>query len=40
MNALYLSTSVDVITEIATPLKVEGYGCGVIEITGKVCSGF
>lgn len=40
MNALYLSTSGDVITELATPLEVEGYGCGVIELTGKVRSGF
>ena len=40
MNALYLSTHGDVITELATPLEVEGYGCGVIEQTGKVHSGF
>ena len=40
MNALYLSTSRDVITELATPLEVEGYGCRIIELTGKVCSGF
>ena len=40
MNALYLSTHGDVITELATPLEVEDYGCGVIELTGKVCSGF
>ena len=40
MNVLYLSTHGDVITEQATPLEVEGYGCGVIELTGKVCSGF
>ena len=36
MNALYLSTG----GELATPLEVEGYGCGVIELTGKVYSGF
>ena len=35
MNALYLSTHGDVIRELATPLEVEGYGCGVIELTGK-----
>ena len=40
MNALYLSTCGDVITELATPLEVEGYGGGVIELTGKVRSGF
>ena len=40
MNAQYLSTSGDVITELATPLEVEGYRCGVIELTGKVHSGF
>ena len=40
MNALYLSTSGDVITELATPLEVEGNGCGAIELTEKVCSGF
>ena len=40
MNALYLFTCGDVITELATPLEVEGYGCGVIELTGKVHSGF
>ena len=38
MNALYLSTCEDVITELATSLEVEGYGCGVL--TAKVCSGF
>ena len=40
MNALYLYTSKDVITELATPLEVEGYRCGVIELTGNVHSGF
>ena len=40
MNALYLCTSEDVFAELATPLEVEGYGCGVIELTRKVSSGF
>lgn len=40
MNALYLSTTGDTTTELATPLEVEGYGCGVIEMTGKIRSGY
>ena len=36
MNALYLSISGDTTTQLPTPLEVQGYGCGVIEMTGKV----
>ena len=36
MNALYLSTNGDSITQLPTPLEIQGYGCGVIEMTGKV----
>ena len=40
MNALYLSTTGDTTTELAAPLEVEGYGCGVIEMTGRIRSGY
>lgn len=40
MNAVYLSTDGDKTTELPIPLEVEGYGCGVIEMTGKIKSGF
>ena len=36
MIALYLSTKGDTITQLPTPLEIQGYGCGVIEMTGKV----
>ena len=36
MNALYLSTNGDTITQLPTTLEIQGYGCGVIEMTGKV----
>ena len=36
MNALYLSTNGDSITQLPTTLEIQGYGCGVIEMTGKV----
>ena len=36
MNALYLSTNGDSITQLPTPLEIQSYGCGVIEMTGKV----
>ena len=40
MNALYLTTTGDTTIELPIPLEVEGYGCGVIEMSGKVLSGF
>lgn len=35
MNAVYLSTTGDTTTLLPTPLEVQGYGCGLIEISGK-----
>ena len=34
MKALYLSTTGDNIIELPLPLHVEGFGCGVIELSG------
>ena len=34
MKALYLSTTGDSIIELPLPLEVEGFGCGVIELSG------
>ena len=36
MQAVYLSTNGDSTTYLSTPLEVQGYGCGVIELNGKV----
>lgn len=36
MHAVYLSTDGDSTTMLSTPLEVQGYGCGVIELNGKV----
>ena len=36
MQAVYLSTNGDTTTILSTPLEVQGYGCGVIELNGKV----
>ena len=35
MTAIYLWTNGDIITPLAEPLEIEGYGCGVIGIHGK-----
>ena len=40
MNAVYLFTDGDRTTDLPIPLEVEGYGCGVIEMTGKIKNGF
>ena len=40
MNAVYLSTTVDTATILPLPLELEGYGCGLIELTGKEQNGF
>lgn len=40
MKALYLTTLGDTTIKLPTTLEVEGYGCGVLELTGKVLSGF
>ena len=40
MKAVYISTTGDDTTELATPLEVEGYGVGVIEMKGRVRNGF
>lgn len=39
MNAVYLATNGDTTTQLPIPLEVQGYGCGVIEMTGKVYHG-
>lgn len=36
MNTLYLSTDGDMTTHLPIPLEMEGFGCGVIEIMGKI----
>ena len=38
MNAVSLSTRGDTTTQLPIPLEVQGYGCGIIEMTGKVYS--
>ena len=40
MKAVYISTTGDDTTELATPLEAEGYGVGVIEMNGRVRNGF
>ena len=35
-KALYLSTTGDNTIEFPLPLEVEGFGCGVIELSGRV----
>ena len=36
MHAVHLSTNGDTTTILSTPLEVQGYGCGVFELDGKV----
>ena len=36
MQAVYLTTNGDTTTILSTPLEVQGYGCGVLELNGKV----
>ena len=36
MHAVYLTTNGDTTTVLSTPLEVQGYGCGIIELDGKV----
>ena len=36
MKAVYLSTNGDPTTVLPFPLEVQGFGCGVVEINGKV----
>ena len=36
MHAVYLTTDGDTTTFLSTPLEVQGYGCGIIELDGKV----
>ena len=38
MNAVYLKTDGDTVTDLPLPLEVEGYGCGVVEMFGKINS--
>ena len=35
MHAVYLTTNGDTTTFLSTPLEVQGYGCGLIELDGK-----
>ena len=35
MHAVYLTTNGDTTTFLSTPLEVQGYGCGIIELDGK-----
>ena len=36
MKVLYLTTTGDNTIELPTPLDIEGYLCGIIELAGKV----
>ena len=36
MHAVYLTTGGDTTAFLSTPLQVQGYGCGIIELDGKV----
>ena len=36
MHAVYLTTNGDTTTFLSTPLEVQRYGCGIIELDGKV----
>ena len=36
MHTVYLTTNGDTTTFLSTPLEVQGYGCGIIELDGKV----
>ena len=36
MHAVHLATNGDTTTILSTPLEVQGYGCGVFELDGKV----
>ena len=39
MKVVYISMTGDDTVELATPLEVEGYGVGVIEMNGTVQNG-
>lgn len=36
MHALYLNTDSDKVTNLAVPLNLEGYACGLISIRGRI----
>ena len=36
MQAVYLTTNGDTTSFLSTPLEVQGYGCGIIELDGKI----
>lgn len=36
MQVVYLSTDGDTTTRLSNPLEVQGYGCAVVEISGKI----
>ena len=36
MKVLYLTTTGDDTIELPTPLDIEGYLCGIVELAGKV----
>ena len=40
MKALYVTTFGDDTIDLPVPLEVEGYACGIIEMTGKINNKF
>ena len=36
MKVIYITTTGDSTLELSTPLDVEGYLCGIVELAGKV----
>ena len=40
MKALYVTTDGDDTVDLPVPLKVEGYACGIIDMTGKINNSF
>ena len=39
MKVIYITTTGDNTLELPTPLDVEGYLCGIVELAGKVVKG-
>ena len=40
MKALYVTTDGDDTVDLPVPLEVEGYACGIIDMTGKINNSF
>ena len=40
MKSVYITTTGDNTIEFPVPLEVEGYGCGVVEMNGRIKNGF